>query len=529
MLLSSFYTYPSPGTLMAMGLQAFRLRPKHRQGIRAWRYYDGTIYDKQFGMEFEHPFTEWDEVKQGRRPVVVPLSKRIVEIGAQALFSECPRFVLSAEKKESSDAAEVAPEKNELQNVLDEILRMNSMEDKYLPEARACAVEGESHWKFAWTPQNKRRPVAIMTFSAHEVYYERDPLDDDVVLMARIQFKYRDNDNEYWLYREEWTPDTFTLYKKLKVNKDADTRAIDQMGKNGQWPIEELKPNPFKVIPLTPVYNRRMKSDNEGYGDYWDIFDKFDQYNTKHWLEHRSDQLDGNPNTIFINCDLEGSLDPGDTVLVRGEGASVVRLASGNALRPDARQSKVDLRKEIFDAVGYDDVDPAAITNKGALTRAVFELVFAKTLKTTAEKQRHWGECGLCQFLGNLLYGLSQLRDARQKYPALKQVEEDDTSTYVPTIVWPDIFRVTPDERSATLTDLVACIDNGFLTRERAVEIAADLWGIDDVTTLLEELKDTHEQMQATKQAEADTATAAAETATKQAAAPLPPPKAPVG
>ena len=487
----------SPGTLFSKSQQAFQLTPYHRRAIQASRYYDGTAYFPGYGRAFQHPYTEWDEAAKGPRPIIRPLPSRLVEIGSQFLFSMAPKFVFEDKLKGVDDNVKSSP----LQELLNDILEMNEFSDMLLPEARAAAIDGGTVFKFAWTPQIADRQISIQTVNAHDTTWFRDDLDSSIVNMVRLQFKYVDNDGNYWMYREDWTNTTYKIYLKLKTTEADDSSIFTQFVK-GEWPSSTYV-NSMGVIPFTYIYNKKQKGDTNGFGDYWNLFSLFDNFNHTAWLEHHSNQQDGDPITAIMNASIDGVLEPGAVIQLIGENANIIRLNAGNGLRDPIRQYKLDARQEIFDAAGYDDIDPAAITNKGNLTRAVWEMVYSKTLKTTNEKRKHWGKSGLCRFFGNLLIGLSRLDDARSIYPALTAVDEKDYHSYTPVVQWPELFQITGEERSAIISDSLISIENGFLPRKRATEAVAAAWGIEDTEALLEEVADVHVQLQNVQDANA--------------------------
>src|SRR5206468_1063993 len=111
-----------------------------------------------------------------------------------------------------------------------------------------------------------------------------------------------------------------------------------------------------------------------------------------------------------------------------------------------------------------------------------------------------------CLFFENMLEGLSRLPDARRLYPALGSVKPDDHKSFDVACVWPDLFTVTQEELTEVINNAASSINNGFLTRERAVPIVAKGWGIQDVTALEKELERAHEMMDTIDQAAADAA-----------------------
>ena len=499
-MLSGLTYAPSQAAVQNKRLQAFGISAKQKQAIRAWRYWDGTAYSRQYGMQFPHPYVEWDETKNGPRPLIQPLPKIVVEQSAQFLFGEQPRFIVG-KQEDTGDGS--------LQKLLDDIISMNQLYEKLLPEARACSIEGGRVFKYAWTPEMTKRPVAIMTHTQFHVTFDRDDLDADKINSAVLRFKYQDGQGEWWWYQEKWDEKRLTVYRRIHTTENDDS-GFQQQIEQHQWPVDYSQTNPFGVIPFTAVHNRLIAGETDGYGDYWDLFGMFDQYNHKCWLEHKSDQIDIDRILVVLN---DSSIDlvlpkAGDALKINGENTDAKWLEAANNMRPEIRLTKGELKQMIMRGAGYSDPNPEEITNKGNLTRAVWNLVYADSISSTREKRHHWGENGLCQFFESMLLGLSRLPDACTMYPALKKVSDQDPTTYDVQIKWGEMFKTTVEERTATITDATASITSGFLTRERATGIVADAWGIEDVAVLLEELQDQHEMLDEVDQANVDTLTA---------------------
>ena len=76
--------------------------------------------------------------------------------------------------------------------------------------------------------------------------------------------------------------------------------------------------------------------------------------------------------------------------------------SGGNALRGAMMEYGKDLRKQLLSGAGSVEVDPADVTNKGNLTQAVLQQLYAPQIESTSDKRRSWGDDGLCRFLGNV-------------------------------------------------------------------------------------------------------------------------------
>jgi len=244
------------------------------------------------------------------------------------------------------------------------------------------------------------------------------------------------------------------------------------------------------LIPFTSVYNRLIAGETEGYGDYWDLFGMFDQYNHKCWLEHKSDQIDIDRVLVVLNDSAVDLTLPkaGDALKINGQNTDAKWLEASNNIRPELRLTKGELKQMIYRSAGYSDPDPAAITNKGSLTRAVWNLVYADSINSTREKRHHWGENGLCRFFEEMLLGLSRLPDARAMFPALTKVNENDPATYDVQVKWGDMFKTTTEELAAVIANATKSVGAGFIPQHRATGIVADAWGIEDVSAMMSEL-----------------------------------------
>lgn len=468
---------PSYSDLVIAQIQTFSQSPLFRAAAKSWAYYSMQAYDPRFGLVFNSPYADWNEDVDGRRPACQPTGRIIIDSSAEFLFGDCPHWAIA--------------KNTDLEALLQRILDTNDIEAMLLPLARQAGNEGSIWAKFAWTPEVEERPIAISFLSPYEVTAYRDPLDRTRIYRIRVQQKFLDDaDGKWYLYREEWTATDYTVYRRLQTREQDDNAIIGQFVR-GEWPIEREEPNRFGCLPFVQIYNRRVASETDGLGDLWDCYELLNEISHTYWLQNRSNQWDGDPITALINV-KEGPdrVYPGDLLRITGDDADIKRLVPENNLREWMKQFADDTERSALDACGADRINPAEITNMGKMTRAVMELVFHRSIKTASEKRGNWGRKGFEPFFERMFAALSRLPDAVALLPALAGVEQANAESYDVVTKWPPYFEVTAEERTSTLGDLVVAVGNGFLTRERAIEIAAGLFGIDDVEALKQELAD---------------------------------------
>ena len=73
--------------------------------------------------------------------------------------------------------------------------------------------------------------------------------------------------------------------------------------------------------------------------------------------------------------------------------------------------------------------------------------------------------------------------------PVLTGIDTKKPESYKVVIGWPSMFKVNPEERTQTIAVLISAVEADLLSWERAVELAAEMFGITDVQTLREELE----------------------------------------
>jgi hypothetical protein len=313
--------------------------------------------------------------------------------------------------------------------------------------------------------------------SVSDVTFLRDPLDADIVEKVRVLFKYRDNEGRFWWYREEWTEQTLTVYRRIEAQDNGDEDTI----RESAWVVDQSEDNPFGLIPFVYIPNIREAGETEGTGDCWDLWSVIDRLNLQYWLWDRSSQLDGDPVWAVLNAEGDVPAPRSGTVLrLSGDGADVKAVESLGMMAPHRIALIRDLHNWIIDAASVVRLETEKLTNKGNFTRAVLEQLHAPLIRSTNRKRTHWGEA-LCHFCEALLLGLSRCgaTELGGRFEALGAVSESEEASYDVGVVWPGFFALSEDERAAGLANVATAETGGYLTREMAVRRALGYW--DDV------------------------------------------------
>lgn len=451
---------PTPQQLTMARLRAGTVSERVRQGLRSWAYYRLKPYPAHLAEG--SCLSRWNVVDDGPYPACMPIVRYVVDTGADFLFQEPPSLSVKGNP--------------ELSKLLSRILDDNETHARLRDEAVRASNEGGVVLKFAFTPGVRRRPVAVQWMSVSDVTFFRDPLDADVVVRVRVQFKYRDNEGVWWWYREEWTAEEFVLYRQIQAEENGDEDTI----RDAQWVVQSAEPNPFGVLPFVLVPNILDAGETEGTGDCWDLWPVVDRLNLQYWLWDRSSQLDGDPVWAIINA--EGDVPPpssGSVLRLSGEGATIKAVESLGMMAPHRIELIRDLHNWIIDAASVVRLETEKLTNKGNFTRAVLEQLHAPLIRSTNRKRTHWGEA-LCHFCEAMLLGLSRC-DAKglPGFEALAGIDENNDETYDVAVAWPGFFALSEDERAAGLANVATAETGGYITREMAIRRALGYW--DDV------------------------------------------------
>ena len=425
---------------------------------------------------------QWPAVK-GAHPTPLPYARILVDEGAEFLFSGGP----------PTFAVTDAPEADAL---LTRIVRDNGLNARYVALATRAAHFGTVAAKFSFDPNSTIRPVRIAFLSVpDECRVWVDPHDQSHILMVRIQYPYRDPSTGEWLYfREEWTED-FEISYRPKPAGDASLPGPmalpgheDGFGDGEGFEIAAQVPNLMGVIPVGIIRNRAQEGTPLGLGDLWGSFRLMDRIALTLHGEDRANQMHSDPTTVALNAELAGGgLIPGETVTVKntdpnGPPADVKLLEPTGAAREYSHRSLDKWEELLYKQVGLSRVDPAAIGNKGNLTRLALMTSYARTVATSDRKRTLWGEAGLAPFFRSLLTGLANLGGV----PQLQNLPADLDVT----CAWPDYFAPTDQDISDQSDRAISQVTAGILPRPRAAERVALAEGVppEEIDALLAEL-----------------------------------------
>jgi hypothetical protein len=407
------------------------------------------------------------------------------------------------------------PRDNPLEDYLRAAWQANRMPTRMVAAAARAAQQGGMALKFAY---DKAAPVPLsfQTLAADTVRCYYHPHNRNQLLMVRVQYPYQDPVTGNWmLYREEWTAEEEVHYQPIAAQivptwistpqgNVAGLPYFTALGDNalpdnsGAWGEPQRKPNPFGIIPITPIKNLDA-DDCDGIGDLWGLFRAVDRVNLIYALMDRSNQFDSQPNLIFLDVDVDQQ--EADKPLAAGQPASfksdgdaqgerkgqIIMAEASGKLRSAMMEHAKDLRSQILAACSSVEVDQAEFTNKGNLTQAVLAQLYGPLIEITDEKRKTYGEDGICKFLESVCVGLT---NAGLRLPEFKGVKVDDHDTYDVTLKWAPYFALTEEEKQTVVKRLTDEVDAGVMTTERVAEHVAQLEGIEDVAAFLKELKD---------------------------------------
>ena len=424
-------------------------------------------------------FRNWRTEDLGPLPRCMSHPKRIVRRGARFLFGK---------------GIEISAPGNEvLEGFLREVWNANMMPARMVAAAEKAGIEGGIALKFAWDPERPKCPVAIQTLSvATDVQFFYDPHDKTRLLMARVQYCYQIPGGKKMWYREEWT-----ATQEIHFYDVTDDSLGQQDPDTFMWVESGRKDNPFGLIPLVHVKNLET-DDSLGAGDLWELYRTVDDINLSFWHQKRCNQFDSSLNPYFVDLELEDEdLDkpakPGQPISLQssnngvdGQQGKVVFPDGRNDTRESLRQYAKDLEKQLNDAAGTVSVDQAEFTNKGNLTAAVLEQLYALLIETTQEKRKSYGQNGLEPFLEALALGLAKIGAGSEMIGPVSLANPDSWDVQVK---WPAFFELSPEEKQLEVGRVQEEELAGYTSHERAIERIAQMNGITDIPALKEELE----------------------------------------
>lgn len=491
------------GTRQPAPLQAWM----REQAAQSYDYYHLSPYPRwAFGRQ------QWP-LARGPVPTAQPIPLNIITEGANFLFrGGPPTFAVTTPDGAKSEAIDRAD------GYLKDVIRRNRLGEKWASLAEACANQGAIAAKFSYDANDETCPVRISFLDIpNQCRVWCDPHDATKIVFARIQYPYRDaSSGDWYYYREEWTETTHATYAPLLAGNASVTSCEELPGygehfgdgggaDGAQWSAAATEANPFGVIPVTVIRNRRVQGNPLGVGDLWRLFRLVDRIALTLHDTDRWNQINSRPKTAILNADMEDDdpLLPGEDIYLKndrtdGPPADAKLLEPMGYAREWVDRYVDRVETLAWEAAGYNKIDLAAMSNKGAWTQLAFEATFNKTIATTERKRELWGNSGLCIFFDNLLTGLSRIGGIKE---LSGYTEDTDVAC-----TWPKLFTVTPQDLSDMTTRTVTQVASKFLTVERGARRIALAEGVapKDVDALISEL----EAQQAEEEAEAAAAMA---------------------
>ncbi len=437
------------------------------RAAEAWAYHRLAPYP------FYH-FKDWQTEDRGPLPRCLPFAKSIVQRGARFLFGKPLQLMCAGNSA--------------WETFLREAWTENAMGARLVPIAVKAALESGIALKFAYDETNQGKPLSIQSLSVvDQVRLFYHPHDVDLLLMARVQYRYFDPaQNQTFWYREEWTAEEEAHYAPLPDSSGTSQFNPDT---SDAWIMDSRETNPFGVIPLHYIKNQES-DDSFGLLDLQDVYRVVDNIHLTYHLMNRSNQFDADTNPIFIDADLDEQdidrpLQPGQPVdLQSKEGqehqAKVQFPSGGNALRPAMMEYARDLKAQVLAAAGSVEVNLADISHMGNMTRAVLTQTYLPLLEMTEEKRKSWGESGLIAFFSLVAKGL--------KNAGAQLGITGDADSCAVTIQWPEHFELSEDEKAARTGRIQEQELAGYVTHDRAIEEIAPMEGRTDVEALKGEL-----------------------------------------
>ncbi|MBW3622706.1 MAG: hypothetical protein KY468_04775 [Armatimonadetes bacterium] len=480
-----------PYTLIGTQAPAPLQRWMFEQSWRSHDYANGIPYPT-------HAFhgAQWPKNK-GPQPTPIPVLANILTSGSNFLFRGGP----PAFSVPSEENAKLADADAWLQGMI----KANRLGELWHSLAHACGNQGALAAKFSVDMNDAHRPVRICFLDVpQECRVWFDPHDTQRMIFARIQYPYRDPaTGDWYYYREEWTDDHYATYEPLRAaGRDEAEFAYalphykETLGDGVGWNLRDLEDNPFGLIPITLIRNRRVKGNPLGEGDLWGWFKLVDRLALTLHDSDRWNQKNAEPNVAIVNAKMEDPdpIIPGEPIEVWNEDpkkeADVKLLEASGAAREWVSWYAEKMEKFAWEKAGYSYIDLAQIANKGAWTKLAFEVTYGLTIATTDRKRELWGNSGLCVFFRTILQGLANLGGV----PELSGVDE---ATEV-SAEWPPYFSPTDEDRQSVTSRTVEQIQSGVLTLDRGTERIARIEGMPahEIPTLLKELKAEREAME---------------------------------
>lgn len=437
---------------------------------RGIAYYDLNPYP-------QYAFSEWKKEERGEIPKCRPYVRHIVDQQARYLFGRGVHFKVEGSRILTDWVNDVWSDS-----------KMNAL-------ARELGVKGGNCGSvvMAWSynPESYRPWQVRLLDAFDEAVITMDADDPWHVARMRLYRPVYVNDIEE-IQVIDWTDESEIIYEPINpiVSGQPSGSSVGQMfdnwftnSPNAQLVVQEEKPNPFGIVPGWLIQNRASVVPF-GRGDLWSLWKHVDQLNLTADLPYKHNQTEVYPRTVFIDVDWSSNesaknQSPGETIVVDSTDESRQGKVENLTTQTDIRQYIAgDLQEFIqtlYEAAGSVQIRPEMVTNKGALTTSVIELLFAPLFQTIEEKRRTYGEAGLCEFWRRMIQGAAKVSG----------VGKADAKVLM---VWPNMVRMAEQDLFQLDQRKAFEVANGFTTQEDAIREIAVANGVQDVDALVAKL-----------------------------------------
>ena len=446
---------------------------------QSWDYYESGPYPQHaFGPQ------QW-QLEKGPRPTPLPYAQILINEGAEFIFRNgAPQFSV--------------PDDPEADTLLQRIIRQNRLQSQWISLAENAGNHGAIAAKFSIDTNNKSCPVRISFLDVpQECRVWMDPHDQTRILMARLQYPYRDLTTGDWYYfREEWTEDCYVTYVPKRAGDSTIAHPMnlegytDTLGDAKDWVIAKQTENVIGLIPITIIRNKTSKGNPLGEGDCWRVFRIMDRLALTMHGEDQSNQQHSRPTAVAINAELENDdpLQLGELIKIKktkgADGDADLKLLEPSGAAREYSHRSIDKWEELlYKAVGLSRVNPEAVTNSGNMTALAFMMTYGRTISTSDLKRENWGNSGMAVFFLNILTAL-------QRLGGIKEVSKINEETVVST-EWPLYFEATSEDIQNVSDRTISQVEKGVLPIERGAERIARAEKVppNEIKQLLEEIK----------------------------------------
>lgn len=452
----------------------------------SWDYFNG------------HPYPQWafgaDKWPADKGPIPTALGY------GEILIRESAEFVFR-----NGSPLFSTPDYPETDALLQDIIRQNNLNARWISLAENAGNQGAIAAKFSVDLENEDCPIRISFLDVpQECRVWCDPHDKERLLMARIQYPYRDLATGEWLYyREEWTDDFQVTYEPRPAGAATIQNAMglpdyaNTLGDGDGWVEKERIPNPFGLIPVTIIPNRVVRGNPLGEGDCWHVFRLIDRIALTMHGEDKPNQMHSEPNLVITNAAIANTdpllpAEPMELHNVKGAPPADAKLLEPSGAAREWSHKDIDKWEELlFKIVGLSRVNPAEVTNKGNMTELAFKMTYGRTIATSDRKRQLWGESGMARFFRNMLIALKRLG-------GVARAAKIDENKIQVSAEFPSYFEPTDEDKAVVTNRTATQVEKGFLTQDRGAERVARAEKIPS-----HEIKDLLKELQAQREAQA--------------------------